>query len=129
MIADYGGLEPRFNLRYKTSEISSIKAAVTRNLQYIHLASISPVSLPTDIWIPSSSKIKPQIGYQYAAGYFTNIPRFKSEFSVELYYKDMQNLVEYRDNTSPEDNIADNVDNQLTQGRGYSYGAEFFLKR
>ncbi len=129
VIAAYQGLEPRLSMRLAVTEFDAIKASFTKNYQYLHLASISPVSLPTDIWIPSSSIIKPQEGYQYAVGYFKNLPDWKSEFSLELYYKDMYNLVEYKDNTNPEDNINNNVDNQLTQGRGYSYGAEFFLKR
>ena len=48
---------------------------------------------------------------------------------MEVYYKDLQNLIEYKENSFPEDNLSNNVDNQLTFGRGYSYGAEFFLKK
>lgn len=129
VIAQYQGIEPRFSARYVLDENQSIKASYTHNIQYLHLASISPVSLPTDIWMPSTSKIKPQRGNQYAVGYFFNIPKWKSEASVEAYYKDMKNLVEYKENTNPEDNLNDNVDNQLVQGRGFSYGLELFMKR
>ena len=129
VISSHWGVEPRISARMITGETNSIKASYTNNIQYMHLASISPVSLPTDIWIPTSSKIKPQTGNQYALGYFQDLPSWFTEFSVELYYKDMQNLVEYKENTNPEDNLNDNVDNQLVQGRGFSYGAEFFIKR
>ena len=90
---------------------------------------MSWVSLPTDLWFPSSELVKPQIGIQYSAGYFRNFKKNKYEASVEVYYKDLQNLVEYKENSQPDDNINDNIDNQLTFGKGYSYGAEFFLKK
>src|SRR5206468_12034849 len=66
----YGGLEPRFTIRYAIDEDASVKAAVTRNLQYIHLVSNAGTTLPTDLWVPSTYKVKPQVSWQYAAGYF-----------------------------------------------------------
>ena len=63
-------LEPRLSLRYKLNKTSSLKTSYTQNYQYIHLASVSSVSLPTDLWIPSSKIIKPQYGRQFALGYF-----------------------------------------------------------
>ncbi len=128
-IASYTGLEPRISMRYLFKDNSSAKIGVSKNNQYIHLASMSGVSLPTDLWFPSSELVKPQIGIQYSAGYFRNFKKNKYEASIEVYYKDLQNLVEYKENSQPDDNINDNVDNQLTFGQGYSYGAEFFLKK
>ena len=128
-IASYTGLEPRLSMRYLFKDNSSVKIGVSKNNQYVHLASMSGVSLPTDLWFPSSELVKPQIGIQYSAGYFRNFKKNKYEASVEVYYKDLQNLVEYKENSQPDDNINDNVDNQLTFGKGYSYGAEFFLKK
>jgi hypothetical protein len=125
----YTGWEPRLSLRYSLNNKSSIKAGFSHNYQYVHLASISSVSLPTDLWFPSSEIVKPQIGTQYNAGYFRNFKKNTYEASVEVYYKNLQNLIEYKENTQPEDNVQDNVDNQLTFGNGYSYGAEFFLKK
>ncbi len=125
----YDGWEPRISVRYSLPDKSSIKAGFSHNYQYIHLASISSVSLPTDLWFPSSELIKPQIGTQYSAGYFRNFKKNMYETSVEVYYKNMQNMIEYKENAQPEDNVEDNIDNQLTFGRGYSYGAEFFLKK
>ena len=69
-VKSYGGFEPRITLRYSFNDVSSIKAAVTRNLQYIHLVSNAGTTLPTDIWVPSTYRVKPQIGWQYALGYF-----------------------------------------------------------
>lgn len=128
-IVAYNGLEPRLSARYLFKDNSSIKAGFSRNYQYIHLASISSVSMPTDLWFPSSELVKPQIGTQYSVGYFKNLKKNKYETSVEFYYKDLDNLIEYKENSQPDDNVNDNVDNQLTFGKGYSYGAEFFFKK
>lgn len=128
-IKTYFGPEPRLSARYLFPDNSSFKLGIAHNYQYIHLASISSVSLPTDLWFPSTEFVKPQIGTQYSMGYFKNFFNNKYEASVELYYKDLNNLIEYKENSFPEDNLKNNVDNQLTFGRGYSYGVEFFLKK
>lgn len=128
-VAQYQGLEPRISLRYRLNEKSSIKAAYTQNYQYIHLTSFSATGLPTDVWMPSTDKIKPQFAIQYNIGYFRNFLDNLFETSVEVYYKDMENLVEYKEGSQPQDNVNNNVDNQLTFGDGYSYGIEFFIKK
>ena len=128
-IKTYFGPEPRLAARYLFRDNSSFKMGIAHNYQYIHLASISSVSLPTDLWFPSTEVVKPQIGTQYSIGYFKNFFDNKYEASVELYYKDLNNLIEYKENSFPEDNLRNNVDNQLTFGDGYSYGAEFFFKK
>lgn len=128
-IADYGGPEPRASIRYTLNKKSSIKAAFSQNYQYIHLASISSVSLPTDLWIPSTSVIKPLFSTQYALGYFRNFMDDKFETSVEVYYKDMRNMIEFKEGSLPDQNVKDNVDNAFTFGKGWSYGAEFFVKK
>ena len=68
----YSGLEPRFTARYAIDDATSLKAAVTRNLQYIHLVSNDGTNLPTDLWVPSTYRVQPQIGWQYALGIFKN---------------------------------------------------------
>ncbi len=128
-VCDYGGFEPRASFRYSLNKSSSIKAGFAQNYQYIHLASISSVSLPTDLWIPSTSVIKPQFSTQYAIGYFRNFKEDKFETSIEVYYKDMQNMIEFKEGSLPDQNVKDNVDNAFTFGRGWSYGAELFLKK
>jgi hypothetical protein len=125
----YHGAEPRISVRYQLNNKSSVKAAFTKNYQYIHLASLSSVSLPTDIWVPSSDVVKPQIGKQYSIGYFRNFKDNTFETSVEVYYKDMKNQIAYKDGALPENTIGDNVDNSFTFGKGWSYGAEFFVKK
>jgi hypothetical protein len=128
-VAAYGGLEPRTSIRYQLNKKSSVKASFSQNYQYIHLASISSVSLPTDLWIPSTSVIKPQFSTQYALGYFRNFKEDKFETSVEIYYKDMRNMIEFKEGATPDQNVKDNVDNSFTFGKGWAYGAEFFLKK
>lgn len=129
VVANYNGLEPRLSLRWSTGRHSSLKASYTRNFQYIHLASISSISLPTDIWMPSTEVIKPQQSNQYAMGFFKNLADNMFETSVEVYYKTMSNQIEYKEGAQPTDNIYDNPDNAFTFGRGWAYGAEFFLKK
>ncbi len=125
----YQGVEPRFTMRYNLNEKSSLKASFTQNYQYIHLASFASVSLPTDVWVPSTDLVEPQFSTQYATGYFRNFNENKFETSVELYYKTMENQVEYQDGALPKDNAGNNVDNAFTFGRSWSYGAEFFIKK
>ncbi len=128
-ITDYNGFEPRLSLRFELTKTTSLKASYTKNYQYIHLASISSVSLPTDVWMPSTDLIKPQIGNQYALGIFKNFKQNMFETSIETYYKDMKNLIEYKEGSQPQDNVKDNPDNSFTFGKGQAYGAEFFIKK
>ena len=129
LVHDFNAFEPRFNFRWKINERSSVKGGYTHNFQFVHLASLSPTSLPTDVWIPATDKAQPQFGRQASLGYFRNWLDGLLESSVEVYYKDLENLVEYIPGTQPEDNVGNNVDNNLTFGDGESYGVELFLKK
>jgi hypothetical protein len=122
-------LEPRLTMRYKLNKNSSIKAAYTQNYQYIHLASLSSVSLPTDLWVPSTEAVKPQYGRQFAIGLFKNWFDNKWETSIEGYHKKMDNLIEYKEGALPEDNTNTSSDQSFTFGSGESYGLEFFIKK
>lgn len=128
-VKDYGGLEPRFNARYTLNSKSSIKASYTYNLQYIHLASLSAVTLPTDVWVPCTELVQPQKGTQYSLGYFRNFKENTYEASVEVYYKTLKNQIEYKDGSLPGADVNDNADNSFVFGTGKAYGAEFFLKK
>ncbi len=128
-VKDYGGLEPRLTARYSLNSKSSIKASYTYNLQYLHLASLSAVTLPTDTWVPCSELVKPQRGTQYSLGYFRNFKENVYETSVEIYYKELKNQIEYKDGSLPAAAVNDNADNQFTYGKGQAYGAEFFVKK
>jgi TonB dependent receptor/CarboxypepD_reg-like domain/TonB-dependent Receptor Plug Domain len=126
-VKSYGGLEPRLTLRYEINERTSVKASATRNLQYIHLVSNSGTTLPTDIWVPSTYKVKPQISWLYAAGLFKNIKNNTYETSVEVYYKQMQNQIEYREGYT--NNSLKDTEDDFTFGNGWSYGSEFFVNK
>jgi len=126
-VKSYGGVEPRITLRYAINDVHSIKLSVTRNLQYIHLVSNAGTTLPTDVWVPSTYRVKPQIGWLYAAGYFRNFHSNMFETSLELYYKNMQNQIEYKEGYTP--TTLDDTENSFTFGKGWSYGAELFIHK
>jgi hypothetical protein len=128
-VKTYRNVEPRLALRYTIDSRSSLKASYTQNYQYIHLASLSSISLPTDVWVPSTDLVRPQYGIQYAAGYFRNFKENTFVSSVELYYKTLENQIEYAEGFLPENTVNDNVDNNFVFGSGRSYGAEFFFKK
>jgi hypothetical protein len=128
-VKTYRNVEPRLAIRYIIDSRSSLKASYTQNYQYIHLASLSSISLPTDVWVPSTDLVRPQFGIQYSAGYFRNFKENTYESSVELYYKTLENQIEYAEGFLPENTVNDNVDNNFVFGNGRSYGAEFFFKK
>lgn len=127
--SQYRHFEPRFSARYSINPTTSFKSSFTQNYQYIHLASLGGMSMPMDLWLPSSSIIKPTKGEQYTTGIFKNFKNNSIETSIELYYKEMENLIEYKEGSFPEDNANASQDELLTFGDGQSYGAEFFVKR
>lgn len=129
LVTAQGGLEPRLSIRYQLDEKSALKLGISRNIQYIHLASSSGATLPTDLWVPSSKKTKPQIGWQYAAGYFRNFDENKWEASVEIYYKDMFNLIDFRNGATGFAEFNVPIENDFVFGTGQSYGIELFVKK
>lgn len=126
-IKTYGGLEPRMMARLSVSRTSSLKAAFTINNQYVHLVSNNGTTLPTDIWVPSSGLVKPQIGYQYSLGYFRNFRDNTFETSAEIYYKKLNNQIEYREGYTPTPN--ENLEESFVFGEGSSYGIELFINK
>ncbi len=122
----YYGLEPRFSMRYSVNPNFSIKASYTRMFQYIHLVSSSGASLPTDIWYPSNSVVKPQLSDQVAAGISVAIG---DQFLLtnEFYYKWQQRQIDFRDGA--EIFINPNLNDEFVFGRGYSYGNEIYLEK
>ena len=125
--AGLGGFEPRITLRYELNDVSSIKAAYSHNNQYVHLVSSNGTTLPTDIWVPSTVSVKPQISDQYALGYFRNFKHNMFETSVEFYYKAMQNQIEYHEFYVPSGES--NVEKDFIFGKGESHGAEIFINK
>lgn len=123
----YTGFEPRISSRYTLSENSSVKLSYSRMKQYMHRVSSSTVSLPTDLWYPVTQNIKPQSANQVSTGYFLNIKKIKSLFTVELFYKNMNNLIEYREGSNLL--LNDQFEEDLVQGSGKAYGIELLLKK
>lgn len=127
LIQHYGGFEPRMGLRLGVDEFSSVKASYMRTRQYLHLLGNSTASFPWDIWVPSSRHIKPQIADQVAVGYFRNFLENRLETSVELYYKDMQNQVDFKNGA--ELFLNNTLETEILTGEGTSYGAEFLVRK
>ncbi|GAA4752529.1 TonB-dependent receptor [Flavisolibacter ginsenosidimutans] len=125
-VKTYNGFEPRATARYAVNSTTSIKASVTRNLQYIHLVSNAGTTLPTDLWVPSTFRVAPQKSWQYAAGLFKNFRNNEYETSVEAYYKTMQNQIEYREGYTP--SLID-PEEEFVFGKGWSYGTEWFVNK
>ncbi|HEY4334589.1 MAG TPA: TonB-dependent receptor, partial [Puia sp.] len=126
-VVNYFNLEPRFSMSVKLTEMSSVKASYTRTTQNLHLLSNSTSSNPTDVWIPSSNNVKPEISDQVSVGYYQNFANNSYEFSTEVYYRTMQNQIDYKNGAQLVANT--NVESQLVFGKGRSYGAEFFIKK
>lgn len=129
IVQNYFNLDPRLSIVYRLNENSSFKAAFDRMHQYLHMAPVSSVSLPTDVWVPSSEKIKPQQGIQYSLGYFRNMLNNSIESSVTAYFKTMNRQIEYRDGVIVGYSKGYNYDDSFIFGRGRSYGLEFFVKK
>ncbi len=126
-VQTYLGLEPRINVKFTLDSKSSIKAGYTHNYQFVHLVSNSASTLPIDIWVPSSPLVKPQLGIQYAIGYFRNFKDDRYEASVEAYYKDLNNQIDYRE--SYINNVAVELEQEFVFGDGRAYGIELFFKK
>lgn len=126
-IINYTGFEPRASASFILNEKSSIKGSFQRMYQYIHLLSSSTSENPTDVWVPSSANVKPGSSEQYSLGYFRNFADNKFETSVEVYYKDMHNQIDYQDGANVL--LNENVEAELEFGKGRSYGIEVFVKK
>lgn len=126
-IISYVDPQPRLSMRYKIDETSSIKGGLGYTVQYLHRVSNSSSTLPIDIWVPSTRRVKPQRNLQYSIGYFKNLFSDAYQFSTELYYRDLNNQIDYRD-----DYVASatrEVENAYVFGTGRAYGMEVFLKK
>ncbi len=127
LVKNYFNLEPRFSASFKLNTSSSVKLSYTRTTQNLHLLSNSTSSNPTDVWIPSSNNVKPEISDQVSAGYYRNFRDNAYEFSSEIYYRDLQNQIDYKNGAQLIAN--QNVESQLIFGKGRAYGLELFFKK
>ena len=126
-INTYHGPEYRLSLRYALSSSASVKASFNRTRQYIQMLSNTTVISPTDIWKLSDPNIGPQIGDQYALGFYKNNRTNTIEMSVEGYYKTMQNLLDYRSGASLI--LNHHIETDVVPAQGMAYGVEFLVKK
>ncbi|MBU2651488.1 MAG: TonB-dependent receptor [Bacteroidetes bacterium] len=122
----YTGWEPRLGLNYVLTETSSFKSSYARTYQYIQLAQNSTAGTPLDIWFPASPNVKPQIADQVAVGYFRNFMQNALETSLEVYYKNMQNTIDFKDHASLL--LNKEIEGELRFGKSWSYGVELMVK-
>ena len=127
VIYSYGTFEPRLSMNFIIDTQTSVKFSYARNAQYLHLLSNSSAALPTDLWISSSKNVLPQLADQVALGFFRNFKDNMYETSIEVYYKKLQNQIDYQNGA--EIILNKNVESQLVYGEGRAYGGEFFVKK
>lgn len=127
VIKDFYNLEPRIAFSYQLSDLASIKASYNRSAQYIHLLSNTTAVTPIDVWMPSGDYIEPQLGNQYALGYFKKFDNQSFELETEVYYKNVDNRIDYIDGS----NLVGNnyIENELLRGEMRSYGIEVLLRK
>lgn len=128
LIEDFFSLDPNLSCVYLLNPQASVKASASLSHQFIHLASVGTVSLPTDIWMPSTQFIKPQKVGLATVGYFRNFLDNQFETSFELYYKYLDNQIDFLNG------LLDNFDNtkieqNIVHGVGQAFGAEIFIKK
>jgi hypothetical protein len=127
VIKRYGGFEPRLSLRYLINKNTSLKLGYYRGYQYLHLISNTTSTTPQDYWVTSGPYLKPQIGDQFSLGYFQNLKEDSYEISLEGFYKDIANAVDYIEGADITLNPA--LEAGLLQGTGVAYGLEVFAKK
>lgn len=121
------GLEPRLSLGFILTENNSIKIGYNRNYQYLHQLSNTTTSSPTDVWVPSSNNVKPQIADQIALGYYQNLNKNMFRISTEVYYKHLANQIDYRNGADLV--LNDLVEGELVYGKGKAYGLEVQVEK
>jgi hypothetical protein len=121
------GLEPRLSANYRISDEQSIKASYNRTRQYIHLISNTSTPTPVDLYRPAGRYIQPATVNQVAAGYFQNFAENRYEVSIEGYYKDFKNIVDYRNGANLIFN--ETIETEILPGIGRSFGLEFYLRK
>lgn len=127
LIQTYDGLAPRASFRYSFNKASSIKLGYNKMYQFIHLISNTATIAPSDVWKLSDGFVKPQIADQISLGFYNNFKGNIFETSVEVYYKDLQNVVEYKDGANLI--LQNHLETELIPAQGQTFGAEFYVKK
>lgn len=127
VVQQYANWEPRFSAKFDVTPTASVKASYNRTAQYLHLLSNTAASSPLDVWTLSTPNIKPELADQVALGWFQNFKDNAYEFSVEAYYKKLENQIDYV--RSSDLLLNQFLEGDLLFGDGRAYGAEFFVKK
>ncbi len=127
VIQNYSGLGPRASFRYSFNKASSIKAGYNKMYQFIHLISNTATIAPSDVWKLSDNFLEPQIADQYSLGFYNNFKGNIFETSIEVYYKDIQNVVEYKDGANLI--MQNHIETELIPAEGQAYGVELYVKK
>jgi len=126
-IKTYYNFEPRLSLQMQLGDNNSMKASYNRTTQYIHLVSNTTAATPVDVWTPSTNNIRPSTADQVAFGYFQNLNNNTYELSAEVYYKKMNNLIDYIDGADLL--LNEFIEGDLVEGQGRAYGLELLAKK
>lgn len=127
VLARYQGPEYRLSAHYSLTDNSSVKASYTRTRQYIHQLTNTASVSPTDIWKLSDNNIRPQIGDRYSVGYYRNFKNNTIEASVETYYKDLKDFVDYKSGATLV--LNHHIETDIINATGKAYGVEVFVKK
>ncbi|WP_158996370.1 carboxypeptidase-like regulatory domain-containing protein [Mucilaginibacter sp. L196] len=127
IVKSYITPEPRFAASYQLNPTSSVKLSYDRNVQNIHLLNNSAYLSTTNVYLPSSNNIKPEIADQVALGYYHTFHNNGFEFSSEIYYKNLQNQIDYKNGADLVGNP--NIEADLLYGSGRAYGWETYIKK
>ena len=122
-----GNVEPRLAARYLLNDRMTLKGSYARMSQYLHLISNSGIALPTDVWYPTTERVKPQISDQVALGYSLLLGKDDYFLTNEIYYKNLQNQIDFIDGAQLFAN--DDLEEEFAIGRGYAYGMEVGIER
>ncbi len=127
LVKFYNGAEPRVEIKYLIDNNNSLKASYTYVRQYQHLISNSSLGLPTDIWLPATTYIKPQYANQFSIGYYRYLNGGKYDFFCEIYYRCMNRIIDFKDNA--EIFLNKQIETQLLRGSGEAYGSDFYIEK
>lgn len=125
----YSSLQPRVSARYLLPGDWALKAAYARMTEYMHLLASNSLSLPTDLWVPATRNVRPQQSDQVSLGIARNIFHKAFEFSAEVYYKKLDNILEYREGSRYLMSGKNSWETKVATGTGEAYGAELFLQK
>ncbi|HCC51403.1 MAG TPA: hypothetical protein DEQ30_04555 [Porphyromonadaceae bacterium] len=123
----YVAVEPRLGFVWQLSESSSLKGNYVHNVQFMQLANNSASGSPLDVWFPASPNIKPQVVDMFSVGYFRNLADNMYETSVEIYYKNQKNVIDFAEHANLM--LNKNLEGEVRTGKGKAYGAEFMVRK